>query len=121
VNDPAIGEPILTTTAFNNRLAKASLAIRNHLKFPDIIGVVEVENLTTLQALADQLSSDALAASQSDPQYLAFLVEGNDVGGIDVGFLVKTAPVAGATPRVSVTEVQQELKNTLFTNPDSST
>jgi uncharacterized protein len=121
VNDPGIGEPVLTTTAFNNRLQKASRQIRNYLHFPDILGVVECENLTTLQALATQISTDAIANTQPDPLYLAFLVEGNDVGGIDVGFLVKTSIVFGATPRVTVVSVSQELDSTLFVNPDMST
>ncbi|HEX4953101.1 MAG TPA: nuclease [Thermoanaerobaculia bacterium] len=120
VNDPGIGEPVLTATAFDNRLNKASIGIRNFLRFPDIIGVVEIENLTTLQALAARISADAIANSQPDPIYASFLVEGNDVGGIDVGFLVKTATVFGATPRVTVVSVTQEGAATLFVNPDSS-
>jgi len=121
VNDPGVGEPVLTATAFDNRLNKASLGIRNHLQTPDILGVVEVENLNALQALAARISADAIAASQPDPEYDAFLVEGNDVGGIDVGFLVKTAVVTGATPRVTVNAVVQENAGELFVNPDSST
>jgi uncharacterized repeat protein (TIGR01451 family) len=121
VNDPGISEPVLTNAAFDQRLNKASLAIRNSLRMPDIVGLSEVENLTTLQALAARISSDAIAASQPDPQYDAYLVEGNDIGGIDVAFLVKTAEVAPGTPRVEVVEVQQELDGTLFVNPDSST
>jgi predicted extracellular nuclease len=53
--------------------------------------------------------------------YVASLVEGNDIGGIDVGFLVKTSIVFGATPRVVVNSVTQELDGTLFVNADSST
>lgn len=121
VNDPSIAEPILTATAFSNRLNKASLAIRNYLRFPDILGVVEVENLTTLQALAARISADAIVSGQPDPLYAAYLVEGNDIGGIDVGFLVRTAPIAGSTPRVAVESVVQELATTLFVNPDGST
>jgi uncharacterized protein len=121
VNDPGIGEPVLTAAAFNNRLNKASLGIRNFLRTPDVLGVVEVENLSTLQALAARINADAVAASQPDPQYVAYLEEGNDVGGIDVGFLVKTAPVAGSTPRVSVNAVVQENAGELFVNPDAST
>jgi hypothetical protein len=83
--------------------------------------VVEVENLATLQALATRISDDAIAAGQPDPRYTAQLIEGNDVGGIDVGFLVRTAVVAGATPRVSVTAAVQELAASRFTNPDGST
>lgn len=121
VNDPGIGEPVLTTTAFNNRLAKASKAIRDYLHFPDILGVVEVENLTTLQSLATKINTDAVANTQPNPQYVAYLVEGNDVGGIDVGFLVKTAEVQVGVPRVTVNAVVQELDDTLFVNPDTST
>lgn len=121
VNDPGIGEPVLTAAAFDKRLNKASLGIRNFLKFPDILGVIEVENLTTLQALTARISADAIANKQPDPMYIAFLVEGNDIGGIDVGFLVKTAIVTGSTPRVTVNEVQQENADELFVNIDSST
>jgi predicted extracellular nuclease len=114
VNDPAIGEPVLTTTAFNNRLNKASLTIRNVLRSPDIIAVEEMEDLVTLQALADKVNGDAVAASQPNPGYTAYLVEGNDVGGIDVGFLIKSS-------RVNVVAVTQFGKTTLFANPDAST
>jgi hypothetical protein len=116
------GDAVLTPTAFANRLRKASLQIRNFLRTPDVIGIVEVENLTTLQALATQVSNDAIAAGQPDPLYQAYVVEGNDVGGIDVGFLVKTAPVApGGPARVGVAAVTQERAGTLFTYPDNFT
>ena len=118
-NDPGITEPVLTATAFNNRLTKASLQVRNYLRTPDVLGVVEVENLTTLQALATQINNDAVAASQPNPLYTAYLVEGNDVGGIDVGFLVKTAPVVGATPRVTVNSVTQYGLTTTYVNPNT--
>lgn len=122
VNDPNVSDTTLTATAFSNRLNKASLAIRNFLRTPDILGVVEVENLSTLEQLAEKINADAVTAGDPDPMYVAYLVEGNDVGGIDVGFLVKTAPVNGSTPRVFVcpTCVVQEGLNATFTNPDSS-
>jgi uncharacterized repeat protein (TIGR01451 family) len=121
VNDPGIGDPVLTPAAFAARLGKASLGIRDFLRTPDILGIVECENLAALQAIAARISADALAAAQPDPLYQAFLVEGNDVGGIDVGFLVKSAVVFGATPRVEVVAVTQENALELFVNPDTST
>jgi predicted extracellular nuclease len=121
VNDPGLGEPVLTAAAFANRLSKASQVIRGFAKTPDILGVAEVENLTTLQALAARIGADAIAVSQPDPLYRAFLVEGNDLAGLDVGFLVKQQLVDGATPRVSVGPVVQEKAGELFTNPDGST
>jgi predicted extracellular nuclease len=61
-NDPAISEPVLSANAFTTRLAKASLAVRDFLGTPDILGAVEVENLATLQALATRINDDAVAA-----------------------------------------------------------
>jgi hypothetical protein len=78
-----LGEP--------NRLNKAALLIRNVLGLPDILGVQEAENLAVLRALADRLG------------YQAYLEEGNDPSGIDVGLLVK--------PAVRVLEVRQEGKS----------
>ncbi len=109
VDEPAISDAILTPVAFNKRLAKASLAIRNVLKTPDVVGAVEVENLTALQALATQLNTDTAGATN----YVAYLVEGNDVGGIDVGFLVNAN-------RVTVNSVTQFGKTTTFVDPSDS-
>lgn len=118
VNDPAIGETVLTAAAFERRLQKASLGIREFLRTPDILATVEVENLSTLQTLADRINADAVTAGRPDPRYVPYLVEGNDVGGIDVGFLVSTAPVADGVPRVEVSSVIQVGKDTLWTEPD---
>ncbi|HSD66287.1 MAG TPA: endonuclease/exonuclease/phosphatase family protein, partial [Vicinamibacteria bacterium] len=110
VNDPAIGEPVLTSAAFAGRLQKASLVIREVLRSPDILGVQEAEGLPALQALAARLDADTVAGGGADPGYEAYLVEGNDVGGIDVGFLVKSA-------RVAVVDVAQEGRDETFVNP----
>ncbi len=121
-DDGARVEPVLSTLAFQTRLGKASLAIRDYLNAPDIVGVSGVENLVTLQALADRISADALAASQPDPQYAAYLEEGNDAVGLDVGFLVKTAEVSAGEPRVEVVSVSQLDKTATWIDPsDGST
>ena len=112
-DDPGISDVALTATAFDHRLKKASLVIRNVLRMPDILGVEEMENLTTLQAVAARVNSDAVAASQPNPNYQAYLVEGNDIGGIDVGFLVKAAP------RVNVIGVTQYNKDETYTDPNT--
>ena len=110
VDDVSVDETILTPAAFNGRLNKASLAIRNVLRMPDILGVEEVENLPTLQAIAVKVNSDTVAAGQPNPNYAAWLEEGNDPGGIDVGFLVRTS-------RVAVLEVAQLGKTATYLNP----
>jgi len=114
-DDPAVSDVVLTTTAFNNRLNKASLAIRTVMNSPDVIGIEEMENLTTLQSVATKINTDAGASTT----YTPFLVEGNDVGGIDVGFLVKTT--ANSLPRVVVDSVTQYNKTETFTDPSGGT
>jgi predicted extracellular nuclease len=116
-DDAGVGDVVLTNTAYNNRLNKASIAIRNHLKFPDILGVQEFDNINTLTALATKINNDAVANAQPNPMYAAYLQEGNDVGGIDVGFLVKIAPVSGGAPRITVNSVTQIGKTTMWTDP----
>ena len=112
VDDPDIKEDVLTKDAFERRLKKVSMAIRDYLQTPDVIGTVEVENLSTLNRLAERINSDATAAGKPNPKYKAYLVEGNDGRGIDVGFLVKSS-------RVNVIEVKQLGKNDEFKNPDT--
>src|SRR5690606_19704884 len=71
--------------------------------------------------LAARIGEDAIAAGQPDPQYAAYLEEGNDVGGIDVGYLVSTAEVGAGLPRVQVLGVSQEGKATTWIEPDGDT
>ena len=109
VNDPATDDPVPTAAAYDLKLAKLSAAIRGYLHAPDILGVQEAENIVVLQDLADRIDADALAASQPPPGYTAHLVEGNDIGGIDVGFLTAS--------RVTVANVTQHGDTDTYTNP----
>ncbi|HEV8581733.1 MAG TPA: lamin tail domain-containing protein [Thermoanaerobaculia bacterium] len=84
VDDPTCDDELSTPAQFADRLAKFSLQIRDVLGSPDVLAVSEVENLGTLQALADRLNADDPSLS-----YSAYLEEGNDIGCIDVGFLVR--------------------------------
>ena len=96
-NDPNKSDPVLTQAALDKRLNKASLIIRTVQRYPDVIGVEEMENLSTLQMVAAKVNSDAQSLDGlPNPNYVAYLVEGNDIGGIDVGFLVKESRVTTA-------------------------
>jgi predicted extracellular nuclease len=86
---------------FNNdptQRAKAALAIRDVMRLPDIIGTVEIFDLTGLQALASEIQTIA------GETYAAHLIEADGTSGDsdqDVGFLVKTS-------RVQINSVTQE-------------
>lgn len=64
------------------------------LRSPDVLSVEEVKNLPLLQGLAKQLGDDYHV------RYDAYLMEGHDPSGIDVGFLVRS-------DRVKVLSVRQ--------------
>src|ERR1043165_3040746 len=53
-----------------------------------------METFSTLQAVGAKVNSDAQTIDAlPNPNYVAYLVEGNDIGGIDVGFLVKESRI----------------------------
>ena len=109
-DDPAIREDIITAEGFERRMKKISLAIRDYMMMPDVVGIVEAENLAALKRLADRINKDAEAAGKPNPKYEAFLFDGNDGRGIDNGFLVKTS-------RVKVIEAKQFGKDDKYKNP----
>ncbi|MCC6329772.1 MAG: nuclease, partial [Acidobacteria bacterium] len=108
--DPGIREDVVEKEAFDRRLEKISRAIRDFMQMPDVIGVVEAENLNAVKRLASKINADAIAAGKPDPKYEAFLVEGNDGRGIDNGVLVKTS-------RIKVVEIKQLGKDEKYKNP----
>jgi uncharacterized repeat protein (TIGR01451 family) len=107
----------LTPAAYQRRLDKAAQGIVDFLRSPDILGIVEIENLVTLQDLAARIGTYAVANGQPDPQYAASLtpVAGSN---IQVGFLTKGAQVSAGTPRVAVLEVTQLGAADLLRCPD---
>ncbi len=87
-DDPAIDdfqEDTTTPVRFAERTSKASLYFRTIMNAPDIIVLTEIENLTAVQAIADKITAD-----DNTLTYSAYLIEGQDFGGIDIGFLAKS-------------------------------
>ena len=86
----------VTQAAYNNRLAKVSLAIRHVLGSPDIVALEECENESVVADIAARISADAIAAGEPDPHYVpygtgtGYAPYSNDISGISVGFLVKS-------------------------------
>ena len=111
-DDPAIKEPIISSEGFERRLKKVSLAIRNYLQTPDVVAFEEMESLPTLKKLAERVNKDAVTDGKPNPKYEPYLVEGNDISGIDSGYLVKSS-------RVEVLETKQFGKDDQFQNPVS--
>ncbi len=94
------GEPLPSAAQYENILAKFSRYIREVLLAPEILAVQEVENLNALQDLADKLHADDAALT-----YSPYLIEGNDVSGIDVGYLVRDNVQVGSVTQLGASEL----------------
>ena len=112
-DNPGSSAVVVTTAAYQRRLTKASLAIRNILLVPDIVGVQEIENQAVLTDLANKISADAIAAGQPDPLYQPYTFLANDGTAINTGMLVKST-------RVDTINFAQLGLTTTFTNSTGS-
>lgn len=95
VDDPTTDtddDTILTPQEYQLRLTKLSKYFREDLKSPMIIGLQEIENLKVLDDLAAKITTDG------GPTYSTSLIIGNDIGGIDVGFMYQAAMVTLNNP-----------------------
>ncbi len=84
VDDPGTDDPIVDPAVYAERLDRFADHIVNAMRAPAVIAFQEVESAGVLQDLAAEIAG-------LDPSlvYSAELIEGNDVGGIDVGYLVR--------------------------------
>ena len=102
----------ITTPEYELKRDRITEAVDGRLARPDIVGVAEVVDLAILQDVATQLGG-----------YTAYLVEGNDNRGIDVGYLVKdTVSVSsvvqvGGTATNPTTETCSDITGRLFDRP----
>lgn len=121
-NDPGRSEPVLTPTAYTNRLNKFSLQVRNVLRNPDVIGLQEVEAPTdnlpvVINDMAARLNTDNGNPTNGNPSlpfYVGYIFPTNDVGGIAVAYLVNTN-------RITVGSVTQVGASDTYVRPDGST
>lgn len=88
--------------AYDRKANKIARTIVEYLKTPDVVGLIEVANLATLEDIAARV--DTVAAN--DPQYQAVLLSNS--GTQRLGFLLKKSLVGG-TPRVTLVDAYESL------------
>jgi predicted extracellular nuclease len=100
--DEGNGAVLLTAAAYQGRLNKASLAIRNVMRMPDILGLEEIEGKRNtagaidprvIEDLAAKVNADAVAAGQGNPNYSWCSAPTNDPGAISLAVMFKPAKV----------------------------
>ena len=82
--DGARDDAVVSPEEYSLRQAKIAAYIIDVMGAPDILAIQEVESLKVMQDLAA-----TVAAFDASVSYSARLIEGNDIGTIDVGFLVR--------------------------------
>ncbi|MGJ8663183.1 MAG: lamin tail domain-containing protein [Marinicella sp.] len=97
VDDPgeADDDQIADPAEYNSRLLKLAKYFIEDMKAPMIIALQEIENTSVLLDLAAAISQ------AGGPTYVAILVPGNDVGGINVAYMYQ----AGLLSNVMVTQL----------------
>ena len=102
IDDPEVNgrnDSVVSTLEYGVRRTKFVNYIRDVLGNPDIIAVQEVENIVVLNDLADDILAD------SGTVYLPQLIEGNDIGTIDVGFLVRNTVSVDTVTQLGAAEL----------------
>lgn len=115
-------EFIVSSEHFEKRLKKISLSFKEAIRYPDIVGIIEVENKKVLEKLKDRINEDLKKDGRTDVVYEAFLEESNDVRGIDVGFLMNSKKVeVKKVEQIAASERMKHKdshpKETLFSRP----
>ncbi len=90
---------VVPTAEYDRRRVKLAMYVVDVLDAPDILGVEEVESLAVLSDLAAEIATYDPGVS-----YTAYLEEGNDVGTIDVGFLVRDSVSVSAVTQLGRSE-----------------
>ena len=93
-------DAVISTAEYERRRAKFADYILNVLDAPDILAVQEVEKLEVLETLAADITE-----IEPSVVYSAYLVEGNDIGTIDVGFLVRDTVAVDAITQLGKDEI----------------
>jgi predicted extracellular nuclease len=94
------GDAVLDPAEYALRTAKIATYIVELMGSPDILAIQEVESLSVMQNLAAAINTLDTGVS-----YSAHLVAGNDVGGINVGFLVRSYVQVSAVTQLGAAEL----------------
>ncbi len=93
-------DTVVPAAEYQRRRAKLVAYILDVLDAPDILAVQEAEKIEVLQDLAADI-----AAADPGVVYTAYLIEGNDIGTIDVGFLTRDTIAVDAVTQYGYTTI----------------
>jgi hypothetical protein len=109
-DDPSKRDKVFKPSGLLKKVERANWFIVNKLNCPDVIAVQEVENINTLKLVA-------AADCWGKRPYAVYLLEGNDISGIDVGFLVNPDLSVRRVRQLGLTAKQQDGQGHVFDRP----
>lgn len=83
--DDGNNEKVISTNRFQQRIKMAAKKFAGTFNLPDVIALQEVENLNVLQQLSSKLKST------NGIHYRSALIPGQDISGINTGFLIHSS------------------------------
>lgn len=98
--DDGNGEKVVSKRVFRQRVEAVAERITGLFRLPDIIALQEVENINVLNQISNQIHA------RLGIKYKSILREGNDISGIDIGYLLH--------PRFRIDSISQLFKNDLL-------
>jgi len=104
-------EKILSNSIYRKRLHQLVNKIVNEYKFANVIAFQEVENKSIL------LDVSKIIRTKYGKKYHAILIEGNDISGIDVGFLVDEKLMIKSVKTLFSNKYIPATGNRLFSRP----
>ncbi|MCH7881404.1 MAG: hypothetical protein IIB69_07495 [Proteobacteria bacterium] len=98
--DDGKGEKVVSEKKFRHRVDTAAGKITGQFRLPDIIALQEVENLNVLDRISKKIFSI------SGIKYYSIIREGNDISGINIGYLMH--------PKFEINTIRQLFKHDLL-------
>ncbi len=81
--DDGNNEKVISRHRFNLKVKSASTRIVDQFRLPDIVALQEIENRNVLNHIV------AAVAAETGIEYQLIILEGNDISGINIAYLVK--------------------------------
>lgn len=100
------------------RLEKLSQVFCDYMGTPDIVGLIEIADLASLQRLARAINDNEYGHCEDNPQYQAHLLSGS--GSQRLGYLVRSDAAGDSQPRVEVLSVEEVFADARLIAPNGS-
>ena len=81
--DDGNNEKVVSKIKFDKKVKSASNRIVDQFRLPDIVALQEIENRNVLNHIV------AAVAAETDIEYQVIILDGNDISGINIAYLVK--------------------------------